>query len=78
MHGATIKTVNKCTLLKCFSSFFILLITACFSHNHDHHQGVLQNTNTAYSTLFFFCFDVSLTVHLSITLANEQLDAQIF
>jgi len=24
------------------------------------------------------CFDVSLTVHLSITLANDQLDAQIF
>ena len=25
-----------------------------------------------------FCFDVSLTVHLSITLANDQLDSQIF
>ena len=25
-----------------------------------------------------FFFDVSLTVHLSITLANDQLDAQIF
>jgi hypothetical protein len=26
----------------------------------------------------FIFFDVSLTVHLSVTLANDQLDAQVF
>jgi hypothetical protein len=33
--------------------------------------------NNLIEHLIFF-FDVSLTVHLSITLANDQLDAQIF
>jgi hypothetical protein len=28
--------------------------------------------------VWHFCFNVSLTVHLSITLDNDQLDAQIF
>jgi hypothetical protein len=29
-------------------------------------------------TVLYYFFDVSLIVHLSITLANDQLDAQIF
>jgi len=31
-----------------------------------------------YKVYLCLCFDVSLTVHLSITLANDQLDPQIF
>jgi hypothetical protein len=36
---------------------------------------ILQNSRKLSNTVYF---DVSLTVHLSITLANDQIDAQIF
>jgi len=37
-----------------------------------------RHDNAVYFVTHIACSDVSLTVHLSIILANDQLDAQIF
>ena len=64
---------------------FILII----EHNEEQKMYAAVNLRkpTLYSgcylkcfrlVVWHFCFNVSLTVHLSITLDNDQLDAQIF
>jgi hypothetical protein len=45
----------------------------CFAHGHLYTYSLTKQIEMTAKS-----FDVSLTVHLSITLANDQLDAQIF
>ena len=47
-------------------------------HTQEQHYLSSDRRYQEYKRKIFLFFTVSLTVHLSITLANDQLDAQIF
>jgi len=64
-HSVLFRSKMHCKYLRGNKNTHIILVK-----RHVEKRSVL--------CVFFFFFGVSLTVHLSITLANDQLDAQIF